>query len=187
MSATVPDAALGRKASREARLPFYYGWLMVVLASLAMSATLPGGTYGLGLIKEPLRASLDIGDLRFNVLNFWAIILGAAVVPPVGWLIDRFGARVVLTAVSAALGGCVLAMSRAWDETSLFVTLTLVRGLGQGALSVVAIARSASGSSAGWGRRWARSRSCWRSASSLRSSPSARRFASTAGARHGPG
>src|SRR5262249_24327355 len=30
--------------------------------------------------------------------------------------------------------------SRAWDEASLFLTLTLVRGLGQGALSVVAIA-----------------------------------------------
>ena len=48
-----------------------------------MSATLPGRTYGLGLIKEPLRASLDLGDLRFNILNFWAIILGSLVTWPV--------------------------------------------------------------------------------------------------------
>lgn len=123
-----------------ARLPFYYGWVHVVLATIAMSATLPGRTYGLGLIKEPLRADLGIGDLRFNVLNFWAIIIGAAVVWPVGWLIDRLGSRIVLTGVALALGGSVLLMSRSTNEIELFVTLTLVRGLGQGALSVVAIA-----------------------------------------------
>jgi MFS family permease len=123
-----------------ARLPFYYGWINVVVAAVAMSATLPGRTYGLGLVKEPLRADLGIGDLRFNWLNGWAIVLGALLVPPVGWLIDRHGTRCTLALVSAALGCCVLLMSRASDETELFVALTLVRGLGQGALSVVAIA-----------------------------------------------
>jgi MFS family permease len=134
------DVADVKPTSALAWLPFYYGWVMVGLASVAMSATLPGRTYGLGLIKEPLRESLGIGDLRFNALNFWAIVLGAVVVLPAGWLIDRLGARAVPTLVSAALGASVLLMSRAADELSLFVTLTLVRGLGQGALSVVAIA-----------------------------------------------
>jgi MFS family permease len=122
------------------RLPFYYGWVNVVVAAIAMSATLPGRTYGLGLIKEPLRADLDISDFRFNALNFWAIVLGSAVVVPVGRFIDWIGTRTALVTVAGALGGCVLLMSRSWDEPSLFVTLTMVRGLGQGALSVVSIA-----------------------------------------------
>jgi MFS family permease len=105
-----------------------------------MTATLPGRTFGLGLVKEPLRADLGIDDLWFNVLNFWAIVAGAAVVVPVGWLIDRVGTRLVAAAVSAALGASVLLMARAADQTELVVTLTCVRGLGQGALSVVAIA-----------------------------------------------
>ena len=138
--ATRTAGEVSRPTAWPARLPLYYGWVMVGLAAVAMSATLPGRTYGLGLIKEPLRDSLGIGDLRFNVLNFCAIILGAALVMPVGWLIDRIGVRAVLVLVSAALGGAVVLMSRARDEASLFVTLTLVRGLGQGALSVVAIA-----------------------------------------------
>jgi MFS family permease len=136
----IPDAPPARPTSWPARLPFYYGWVCVVLAALAMSSTLPGRTYGLGLIKEPVRAGLGIDDLRFNVLNFWAIVLGSVLVLPTGWLIDRLGARAVLTAVAALLGGSVLLMSRAADESSLLVTLVLVRGLGQGALSVVAIA-----------------------------------------------
>jgi MFS family permease len=123
-----------------ASLPFYYGWVNVALAAVAMSATLPGRTYGLGLIKEPLRAELGISDLRFSVLNFWAVVIGAACVIPIGRLIDRLGTRLVLAAVGAALGGCVVLMSRAATETDLAVALTLVRGLGQGALSVVAIA-----------------------------------------------
>jgi MFS family permease len=123
-----------------ARLPFYYGWVNVVVAAVAMSATLPGRTYGLGLIKEPLCKDLGIGELRFDLLNMWAIIIGTTIVLPVGRLIDRFGTRAVVVGVSAALGACVLLMSRASNETELFVTLTLVRGLGQGALSVVAIA-----------------------------------------------
>jgi MFS family permease len=123
-----------------ARVPFYYGWVQVALAAVAMSATLPGRTYGLGLIKEPLRADLGIGDLRFNVLNFWAIAIGAVCVIPVGRLIDKLGTRLVLGLVAVALGASVVLMSRAADEPELAVALTLVRGLGQGALSVVAIA-----------------------------------------------
>ena len=128
------------RAAWPARLPFYYGWVNVALAAVAMSATLPGRTYGLGLIKEPLRAELGISDLRFNVLNFWAVVIGAACVIPIGRLIDKLGTRLVLAGVGTALGGCVLLMSRAATEWELAVALTLVRGLGQGALSVVAIA-----------------------------------------------
>lgn len=123
-----------------ARLPVYYGWVNVAVAAAAMSATLPGRTYGLGLIKEPLRADLGIGDRQFGVLNFFAVVVGAALCLPVGRLIDRFGTRPVLAGVAAALGASVLAMSRAADLVGLAVALTLVRGLGQGALSVVAIA-----------------------------------------------
>jgi MFS family permease len=140
MSTTALDGSPVRPRSWIARLPFYYGWVNVIVAAVAMSATMPGRTYGLALIKEPLRAELEISDLQFNVLNFWAIIIGAVVVLPVGRLIDRIGSRTALVAVAGALGGSALLMSRAWDEGSLFVTLTLVRGLGQGALSVVSIA-----------------------------------------------
>ena len=50
------DAALSLPKRRTLlqSLPFYYGWVNVVVASLAMTATLPGRTHGLGLITEPL-------------------------------------------------------------------------------------------------------------------------------------
>jgi MFS family permease len=119
---------------------FYYGWVNVCVAALAMSATLPGRTYGLGLVKEPIRAELGIGDVEFGLLNFWAITIGAAVVYPAGRMIDRWGARTMLALITGLLGASVLAMARARDTGELAIALTCVRGFGQGALSVVSIA-----------------------------------------------
>jgi len=122
------------------RLPFYYGWVNVIIASLAMTATLPGRTHGLGLVTEPLLADLKIDETVFARINLAASLIGAAFCLPVGWLIDRFGSRAVLTGVSLWLGNAVLGMSLVTGPWSLLTTLILIRGLGQSALSIVSMA-----------------------------------------------
>src|SRR5919112_1421483 len=120
-------------------LPFYYGWVSVALAALAMVGTLPGRTQGLGLITEGLIADLGIDRVAFAQINLWATLAGAAFALGVGRLIDRFGSRAVLTCVSAALGAVVLWMSGAKGAAAVALLITLTRGLGQSALSVVSI------------------------------------------------
>jgi MFS family permease len=109
------------------------------VAALAMVATLPGRTQGLGLITEPLIADLAITRLDYANLNFWATLIGAAFCLPVGRLTDRFGSRAVLTAVTAALGVTVIGMSQVAGLAALAILVTLTRGLGQSALSVVSL------------------------------------------------
>jgi MFS family permease len=130
------------RASRLTRLPVYYGLVNLAVAALAMTATLPGRTHGLGLITKPLTedSALGVSESHFSVLNFWAILLGAALCLPTGRWIDRWGARAMLVGVVVGLGATVLWMSQAAGVVVLFVSLTLVRGLGQGALSVVSTA-----------------------------------------------
>ena len=53
----------------------YYGCMNVVMAALAMTATLPGRTFGLGLIKKPLIEDLGLTSLGFDHLNLWAVLL----------------------------------------------------------------------------------------------------------------
>ena len=119
----------------------YPGWLMVPLAALAMVGTMPGRTNFLGAISRPLVAdpAFALTDRQFGWLNLVAVLLGAGLCAPVGYLIDRLGVRAALAGVAAALGASVYAMSLAADRTALTVTLVLVRGLGQGALSVAAL------------------------------------------------
>jgi predicted MFS family arabinose efflux permease len=120
-------------------LPFYYGWVNVVVAALAMVGTLPGRTQGLGLITEPLLADLQINRVDFARINLGATLIGALFCLGVGRLIDRFGSRIVLTIVTVALATVVLLMSGARTVFLLAILITLTRGLGQSALSVVSI------------------------------------------------
>jgi MFS family permease len=105
-----------------------------------MMGTLPGRTQGLGLVTEPLIADLHIDRVSYATVNLWATLLGAAFCLPCGRLLDRFGSRVVLSLVALALGISVVAMRSMESVGAVFMAVTLTRGFGQSALSVVSLA-----------------------------------------------
>ena len=126
-------------ASRPARR-IYYGWIVLGLASLAMVGTLPARTQGLGLITEPLMRDIGIGRVAYAQINLVATLVGALGCVGVGRLLDRRGSRIVLTTVAFALGVVVVAMSRVTGVLALLILVTLTRGLGQSALSIISLA-----------------------------------------------
>lgn len=133
------NAEIRRPTVGPVTFPFYYGWVNLFVAALAMVGTLPGRTQGLGLITEPLLADLNIDRVLFARINLWATLIGALFCLGVGRLIDRFGSRVVLTCVTLALASVVLVMSGAKSVIAIAILITLTRGFGQSALSVVSI------------------------------------------------
>ena len=104
-----------------------------------MVGTLPGRTQGLGLITEPLLRDLQIDRIHFARINLWATLIGALFSVGVGRLIDRFGSRIVLTVVTLALATVVFGMSATHSVAAIAILITLTRGFGQSALSVVSI------------------------------------------------
>lgn len=116
------------------------GWFVLGMAALAMVGTLPGRTQGLGLVTEPLLRDFGLDRVTYAAINLWATLLGAACNIPCGRLVDRWGARGVMTALLLLLGLTVLVMAGATSVAVLAVTITLTRGLGQSALSVVSLA-----------------------------------------------
>jgi MFS family permease len=125
--------------ARPARPGLYYGWVNVAIAALAMVGTLPGRTQGLGLITEPLLADLHMDRVSYAAINLWATLIGSLFCLPCGRLVDRFGSRLVLSVVLAALSATVLGMSAASGLVVLGAAITLSRGFGQSALSVVSL------------------------------------------------
>ena len=116
--------------------------IWIAVAALAMAATLPGRTHGLGLITEPLLADLRIDRVDYGHINLWATLIGAFFCLPCGWLIDRFGIRPLLVVIVLALGTIVVLMSQvaaAPVPIIFFLLVLLTRGLGQSALSVVSL------------------------------------------------
>ena len=130
--------ALDYESPRQ-RARIYYGWVVVVVAALAMVATFPARSIGRGLITESLLIDLKMDRVAFGWLTLWATLIGSTFSLACGPLIDRLGTRLVLTVNALFLGATVLAMSRVQSITALGITLTLTLGLGQSALSVVSI------------------------------------------------
>lgn len=138
-----------------------FGWPTILVGAIAMAATYPGRTHGLGMVTEPLLTDLslssDTGRVFYSTLNFWGTLIGALFCLPVGWLFDRFDRRLILAGNLILLGIAVLWMSGVTSWQQLFVALILTRGLGQSALSVVSItivAKSFAASRLGLAMAW---------------------------------
>lgn len=112
----------------------------VFIGALAMLATLPGRTHGLGLITEPLLADLELDRNTYAQINLVATLVGALGCFPAGMLIDRLGTRWSLVIIASALGCTCWAMCGVATIPALAVYVTLTRFFGQSALSVVSMA-----------------------------------------------
>src|SRR3989442_4703877 len=98
------DASVAALTAPRARGRFYYGWVVLCVAALAMVGTLAGRTQGLGLITEPLLRDLNIDRVRFAQINLFATLAGSLFCFGIGSLVDRHGSRIILTALALLLG-----------------------------------------------------------------------------------
>lgn len=128
------------------------GAIMLAVASLAMVATLPGRTFGLGIFTKSISKDFAIGDVSFGTINLFATLIGALFCFPAGWAVDRYGVRPVLALTGLLLGATMFAMSGVDGYWPLLLCITLTRGFGQGALTVTSItlAGRAFGRKASW-------------------------------------
>lgn len=120
-----------------------YSLPAIVVGAISMVATYPGRTHGLGMFTEPLLKDLSLdsnsGRVTYSMLGFWATLLGSLFCLPIGWLLERFGQRILLIANYLFLGIAVLILANADSLWQLFAGLLLTRGFGQAALSAVSI------------------------------------------------
>jgi MFS family permease len=112
---------------------------MLGIAAAAQYMSAPGQSYSVAAIKDPMRASLGLSETDFSLAYGFATVLSACLLPFVGRLVDRFGARVMLPLIATGLGSACLCMSRIDSLAELYVGFIFVRSLGQGALSLVSV------------------------------------------------
>lgn len=119
-----------------ARLPS--PWPAIGVAALAMVATLPGRSQGIGLFTEPLLKDLGIDRVAYAGLHLWTTLAGSVFALVAGAAFDRWGSRVV-AGLMAALGLSVMGLATSQGVGTLVLFLLLLRGLGQSALSTTSL------------------------------------------------
>ncbi len=116
---------------------FFYGWLILPLAMLAMVASSPGQTFGVSIFNEPIRVSLGLSHTQMAAAYTLGTLLGAIPIMYIGMLMDRHGIRrTMLGVITAVLLSCLL-ISAAQNWLMLALGFFFLRMLGPGALSLL--------------------------------------------------
>jgi MFS family permease len=118
------------------RLPFFYGWVVVGVATFAMfAATLTGGA-GFSVFIAPM--STDLGWSRSVLVGALSggTIVGALLAPLVGRLIDTYGTRLALTLCGAGVALTLSVVAGVTTELAFLIAYGAARAIDMGALNL---------------------------------------------------
>jgi len=113
---------------------FFYGWVILAVAALGIFASGPGQSHTIGMFFGPIGDDLGLSKTSLTMAYGVATLVAAFCLPQMGRLLDRYGARRMLTIVSVLLGLSCLAFAGAINVVWLAVGFGALRFLGQGSL-----------------------------------------------------
>ncbi len=116
----------------------FYGWRVVLYASIALALTGPGQTFGVSVFVNPMIDDLGISRTTMTTSYLIGTLVGALALPWIGQAIDRYGVRRVMIIVGALFGAFLIAMSFVSGIVGLTAGFIGIRMMGQGALNLTA-------------------------------------------------
>lgn len=134
-----------------ARLPFYYGWVMVPGAIIALVASIPGQTMGVSVFTDALIEAWGLTRTQLSTAYLAGTVASAFMLPMAGTLLDRLGTRISVVISSVGLGASLLGIAYGdvvlalWPEghpaaaafTMAAIAFLFTRFFGQGCLALV--------------------------------------------------
>jgi len=119
------------------RLPFFYGWIILIVCSIGLFTSGPGQTYSVSIFLEPMRNDLNLGLTKIAGLYTLGSLIAASSMFLIGRLIDKYGARVLLTIIPILFALATIWMSNVNTAIHLLIGFAMIRILGQGSLSLI--------------------------------------------------
>ena len=116
---------------------YFYGWVIVAVMAVTGAVSMGMGSLNFGLFIKPMGDELGIGRAAFGWAQTARMGASSATSPLIGWLIDRYGSRVMLPVAALATGGALIGLAyvtTSWHLVVLFVVMGLVGMSGPGAL-----------------------------------------------------
>ncbi len=119
------------------RTPFFYGWVILVIATFGSIMTSPGQTFAVSIFIEHFIRDLGISRSLVSTLYTIGTLCGSLALPLVGRQFDRRGARTLMTVIALLFGLACLYMGYVQNALMLGIGFVLIRMLGQGSLGMV--------------------------------------------------
>lgn len=117
----------------------YYGWTLLGAAIVGMMMTAPGQTLGVSVFLDRIIEDLRVSRATVSLMYTIGTLTGALTLPFIGRFIDRRGPRVGVIVIASLFALACAFMGLVNGLVMLLVGFVLIRGLGQGALSLVSL------------------------------------------------
>jgi MFS family permease len=134
MNSTVPPIRHSRIVKAT---PVYYGWIILIAASLGLMMTMPGQTVSVSVFLDSIIEELGITRTLISLMYTVATLGGSVFLPFIGRFIDRRGPRLTVILIASALAVACIFMGLIQGLVMLFLGFMMIRSLGQGSLSLV--------------------------------------------------
>lgn len=86
------------------RWPFFYGWIIVAIATLGIVFSIPGQTMGFSVFTDILIEQLELGRVELSTAYCVGTVLSGLTLPWLGRMFDQFGARKMVVGSAVATG-----------------------------------------------------------------------------------
>jgi len=113
---------------------FFYGWIIVGIANIGIFSSGPGQSHTFSVFVEPISQDLELSSASIASAYGLATLIAAFLLPYMGKIIDRYGARVSLIIISIILGISCIFFGAASNFLMLTVGFGFLRFFGQGSL-----------------------------------------------------
>ena len=113
---------------------FFYGWIIVGIANIGIFSSGPGQSHTFSVFVEPISQDLELSSASIASAYGLATLIAAFLLPYMGKLIDRYGARFSLIIISIILGISCIFFGAASNFLMLTVGFGFLRFFGQGSL-----------------------------------------------------
>ena len=125
-----------------AKLPFYYGWAIVIVGSIGVLASVPGQTVGVSVFTDHISEATGLSRLQLSIAYLCGTGASAIALPIGGRWIDRYGSRVVSFGATIGLSltliglSFITSMSTPVGMAAMIIGFGLIRFTGQGLLTL---------------------------------------------------
>ena len=95
-----------------AKCPFFYGWVIVVVATIGIIFSIPEQTMGFSVFTDILMRELGLTRVELSLAYCVGTVLSGFTLPYLGRVFDRVGARRILVYAALATGAVLLYLSQ---------------------------------------------------------------------------
>ncbi|WP_010664795.1 MFS transporter [Marinilabilia salmonicolor] len=113
-----------KSKTRHFQFPFFYGYVLMVIGTIGIWASVPGQTIGVSTFTDPVKDALGLTRDQFSAAYMVGTFLSSLMLGWAGRWFDRRGARVVAVSAAGLLGVTLLLSSVSNELSKGLMTIT---------------------------------------------------------------